>query len=288
MNQNLKLRILTAAIGVPLILAFLTSLGVEGVAIFSWIVSTGLVFEFSKMFFHLEDAKSKTWILIAFNTVVHALNFWLATGIHSALLGLFPVYGFFILFLFMVPKLLHYGGAVALNSERGIKTLHLHVQELMALCFGWVYCGWFPLLMVSIRTLSFGKHWLILTLIIVWASDTFAYFAGKFCGKHLLYETVSPKKTWEGLIGGELGAVLTAVIYAHFFLPAEGPYEIAVIALALSSASAVGDLCESLIKRAVNIKDSGTILPGHGGFLDRFDGVLFAVPLMYLILKVIS
>ena len=187
----------------------------------------------------------------------------------------------------MVPKLLNYGGAAALNTDSGVQLLGKHVNELMAMVFGFIYCGWFPLLMVNIRQAPQGKHWLLLTLIVVWASDTLAYFAGKFFGKKLLYQTVSPKKTWEGATGGTLGAVLLAVIYAHFFLSTESVVGVAVIALTVSVAAAIGDLCESLIKRASNVKDSGSILPGHGGFLDRFDGVIFALPVMYAFLWLI-
>lgn len=280
MNQNLKLRIITALIGVPVILSLLLFLGIEGVAIFAWVISTGMLFEFSKMFLSLPDAKTKTAVLLIFNTFVHALNYWLGIGISAAFLGLAPAFLLFILFLFMVPKLFNYGGVEALNSEEGIKTLSRHVNEMMALSFGFIYCGWFPLLMVNIRQAPQGRHWLLLTLIIVWSSDTFAYFAGKAFGKTKLYPMVSPKKTWEGAIGGTLGAVILAVAYAKFFGLSDSMLEIGAIALTVSVAAALGDLCESLIKRAANVKDSGSILPGHGGVLDRFDGVIFALPVM--------
>jgi phosphatidate cytidylyltransferase len=288
MNQNLKLRILTALIGVPIILSLLLWMGVEGVAIFAIVISTGMLFEFSNMFFKLADAKAKTALLLISNLAVHGLSYWSSVGLPYGFLGLLPTFLFFVCFLFMVPKLLNYGGAAALNTEAGIKTLGQHMNELMAMVFGFVYCGWFSLLMVKIRQSENGKHWLILTLLIVWSSDTFAYFAGKFFGKHLLSQTVSPKKTWEGAIGGTLGAMSVAMIYAHFFITDTGIASIAVIALTVSVAAAIGDLCESMIKRAANVKDSGTILPGHGGFLDRFDGVVFALPVMAAVLWVIS
>ena len=142
--------------------------------------------------------------------------------------------------------------------------------------------------MVSVRSFAYGQHWLIFTLIVVWSGDTFAYFAGKFFGKHLLYETVSPKKTWEGAIGGTLGAFIAAGSYAYFFLPHNHLILVAVMILTISIAEALGDLCESLLKRASNVKDSGSILPGHGGFLDRFDGVVFALPVSYALLSLFS
>ncbi len=284
MNQNLKLRIITAVIGVPIILLCLIGLGIEGVAFFSWIISMGMLYEFCQMFFKLEDAKRKTFIALMVGTFVHAFNYVFNSQMSASLLGLAPVYGFFLLFLFMVPSLFNYQSKEALSTEAGIDRLNTHLHELMALCFGMVYCVWFPLLLVSIREINNGKHWVIFCLLIVWSSDTFAYFAGKFFGKHRLYETISPKKTWEGAIGGSLGAVLVAGVYAHFFIPHPSLEVILVIILTVSGASILGDLCESLIKRACRVKDSGTILPGHGGFLDRFDGVLFALPTLYALL----
>lgn len=284
MNQNLKLRVITALIGVPVILVLLTSLGVEGVAFFSWVVSMGMMYEFCKMFFSMPDASTKTLLMLVINTLIHFSNYWLTVGVSSTFLGLAPMFFLSIIFLFMVPKLLNYGGSSSLNSEEGIQKLSKHFHELMAACFGLVYACWLPLLMVSIRQSNQGLYWLMLTMLIVWSSDTFAYFAGKYFGKSLLYETVSPKKTWAGAVGGSLGALLVALLFTHFYIPEVAVVEICVMSLTISVASILGDLCESLMKRAVNVKDSGSILPGHGGFLDRFDGVVFALPVMYAFL----
>ena len=281
MNQNLKLRIITALIGVPIILLCLIGLGIEGVAFFSWVISMGMLFEFCQMFFKLEDSRRKTFIALIAATFIHAFNYVFNSQMSSSLLGLLPVYGFFILFLFMVPPLFNYQSKAALDTEAGIELLHKHFNELMALCFGMVYCVWFPLLLVAIREMTNGKHWVIFCLLIVWASDTFAYFAGKLFGKHFLYPTISPKKTWEGAIGGAIGALGVAGSYAHYFIPGPSLSVLFVIILTVNAASILGDLCESMIKRASRVKDSGSILPGHGGFLDRFDGVLFALPTLY-------
>ena len=288
MNQNLKLRIITALIGAPIVLVLLTSMGVEGVALLSWIISMGMLYEFSKLFFSLPDATTKTLILLGINSLIHFFNYWLMVGVSSAFLGIMPMFLLSIVFLFMVPKLLNYGGFAAINSEEGLQKVSKHFSELMAACFGLVYACWLPLLMVSIRQSSQGKYWLIFTMLVVWSNDTFAYFTGKFCGKKLLYETVSPKKTWEGALGGSLGALLISVLFTHFFLKSESLVEVCVMSLTISVASILGDLCESLMKRAANVKDSGSILPGHGGFLDRFDGVVFALPVMYAFLWLLS
>jgi phosphatidate cytidylyltransferase len=285
MNQNLKLRILTALVGIPVILFLLLGLGIEGVAFLSWVISMGMMYEFCRMFFKLKDARSKTLLALVATSLIHAFNYVISVGLSSAFLGLAPLLVFFTFFLFMVPSVLNYGGKDALNSPEGIAALREHVNELMALCFGFVYCVWFPMLMVTIRDFGSGKHWLMLCLLVIWSSDSFAYFAGRFFGKRRLYEVVSPKKTWEGAFGGALGALLVAGTYAKIYLPFESPIYIGVMILTLSAAGVVGDLAESLLKRAADQKDSGSILPGHGGFLDRFDGVVFALPVIYGFLR---
>ncbi len=285
MNQNLKLRVMTALVGVPVILGLLLFGGVEGVAFFAWVISMGMFYEYCRMFFSLDDAKLKTGIALAVCTLAHLCNYLLTAGMVASLMGLAPVFCFFLLFLFQVPRLLNYGGKDALNRPEGIAILQKHVQELMALCFGMVYCVWFPMLMVNLRGFASGKHWLIFTLLVVWSGDSFAYFSGKFFGKHLLYETVSPKKTWEGAFGGAFGALIVAGSYAYAFLPHSHLLLAGVMILTICVAEALGDLCESLLKRASNVKDSGSILPGHGGFLDRFDGVVFALPVAYALLS---
>lgn len=117
--------------------------------------------------------------------------------------------------------------------------------------------------------------WVLLSMLLAWMGDTGGYFAGRAFGKHKLYEKVSPKKTIEGSIGGLAGSVAGAVI-AHFWflpeLPLVGGVVLAIVAGGLGQA---GDLCESLIKRSTGVKDSGNILPGHGGILDRIDALMF-------------
>ena len=121
--------------------------------------------------------------------------------------------------------------------------------------------------------------------IFTWINDTGAYCVGVTLGKHRLFERISPKKSWEGSIGGAIFCIIAAVILAHFF-PILNSWEWIGFALVVVVFGTWGDLCESLIKRHWSIKDSGKILPGHGGMLDRFDSTLLAVPavLVYLLL----
>jgi len=127
-----------------------------------------------------------------------------------------------------------------------------------------------------------GRHALMMLFLTVWLGDTLAYFVGKSIGKHKLHPIVSPKKTWEGAFGGALGSIGGVFLTAHLFdltIPV-------ALAIGLGTAVAIteqfGDLCESLFKRSMGVKDSGSLIPGHGGVLDRLDGLVFAAPVVYL------
>ena len=128
-----------------------------------------------------------------------------------------------------------------------------------------------------------GHRWLLTALAIVWAADTGAYFTGRKLGKHKLAPLVSPNKTIEGVIGGLVAGIVVGVVFSLFAgaQPAQLPW-VALVALAAVLFSVVGDLFESLLKRHVGVKDSGHLIPGHGGILDRLDGVLAALPVFAL------
>jgi len=119
----------------------------------------------------------------------------------------------------------------------------------------------------------------------VWTNDTMAYVCGRLFGKHKLYPSVSPNKTIEGFVGGVLFSGLALSIFAYFNDALT--WQISVLGLLIGVSSTLGDLFESFLKRHFGVKDSGNILPGHGGILDRFDGVLFAAPISYLYLQLI-
>jgi phosphatidate cytidylyltransferase len=121
--------------------------------------------------------------------------------------------------------------------------------------------------------------------LILWASDTGAYFAGTKFGKTKLFERVSPKKSWEGFLGGAFSAIGVAFIITRYFHVIED-WKWLVIAGIIIIAGTYGDLIESLFKRSIEIKDSGRGLPGHGGFMDRFDGLLLSAPFITAFLKI--
>jgi phosphatidate cytidylyltransferase len=123
------------------------------------------------------------------------------------------------------------------------------------------------------------------SLLILWASDTGAYFAGTFFGKRKLFERISPKKSWEGFFGGALLALLFAYgLSQAFHAPSVMPWIIVGVIIIIGGT--FGDLVESLLKRSIEIKDSGSILPGHGGFLDRFDGLLISAPFIVAYMEI--
>lgn len=134
--------------------------------------------------------------------------------------------------------------------------------------------------------LNEAQHTMIAILCIIWASDSFAYLAGKSFGKHKLFPSVSPKKTIEGFIGGFVGALITAIFFSIYSQKTALVW--IILAIVLVVAGTIGDLVESKFKRAGGKKDSGTILPGHGGLLDRLDSLIFASPFAYLTLQLIE
>jgi phosphatidate cytidylyltransferase len=123
-------------------------------------------------------------------------------------------------------------------------------------------------------------------LFILWASDTGAYFSGRAFGKHKLFVRVSPKKTWEGSIGGSLLAILVSYLISLFFKDLQ-IWQWVCTAVIIAVAGTYGDLVESLFKRSIQIKDSGNAIPGHGGFLDRFDSLLLAAPFIVAFVRLV-
>lgn len=133
---------------------------------------------------------------------------------------------------------------------------------------------------------AYNFHFPLSFLLLLWASDTGAYLFGVKFGKTRLFERHSPKKSWEGFLGGMFTSVLVSYLISLFFTEVS-PLIFAGMAVLVVSFGTLGDLVESMLKRSLNVKDSGNILPGHGGFLDRFDGLLLAAPVVYAYLYLI-
>jgi phosphatidate cytidylyltransferase len=152
---------------------------------------------------------------------------------------------------------------------------------------GFLYLGWIGAYLISLRNLPEGIWWVLTVLPTVWLADSGAYFVGKSFGRHQMSRRISPKKTWEGYLGGIFAGTLGGALLPFLWLALAGttlsitPLKGAAVGLTLSVLTVLGDLGESMIKRQVGMKDSGKLLPGHGGVFDRIDSWLWAGVLGY-------
>ena len=161
------------------------------------------------------------------------------------------------------------------------QTLSECIPALAVTLFGICYVAWLFNHLTFLRALPHGRSFIFYLLLIVWSGDTGAYYSGSYFGKHKLAPVISPKKTVEGAVGGTAASILASIIAKLTFLPLLSYPHALVLALLMAVIAQSGDLCESMLKRSANVKDSGAILPGHGGILDRVDGVMFAAPVLY-------
>jgi phosphatidate cytidylyltransferase len=155
------------------------------------------------------------------------------------------------------------------------------LKDAAIIAFGVCYVGFTLSTVASTRLLPDGERFVLFLALVTWAGDTGAYYAGTLWGKHLLAPSVSPKKTVEGAVGGVALAVGAALSAHAWFVPRLSLSDTLVLGLFLAGSGLLGDLWESAIKRRVGVKDSGSILPGHGGMLDRLDSLLFTAPTFY-------
>jgi len=153
---------------------------------------------------------------------------------------------------------------------------------------GAVYPGLLLGALVPLRGMPHGEWWIVLTLTVTWLNDSFAYFAGRAFGRRKLYERISPSKTWEGALGGAAGSIAGALIVREIWLPALPSWGAAFIGAGAAVLGPLGDLSESMLKRAFGAKDSGRLLPGHGGLLDRIDALLFNAPFVLFCARLLT
>lgn len=163
-----------------------------------------------------------------------------------------------------------------------------YIANVATTLLGMVYCGWFPLHLIFLRDLSCPKYdsglgFVVLMFTAILLTDVGCYYVGTKLGKHKLAPVISPNKTIEGSIGGMFFAILGAVVIGLFI---DLPWYMSAIAGVICTVFAqIGDLCESMLKRDAGVKDSGSSLPGHGGFLDRTDSFILTIPIMYYFCK---
>ncbi len=176
------------------------------------------------------------------------------------------------------------------------------IFHLSGTVFGVIYVGWlfshFILLSQMPRVLEpityknifgieirLGTSLAMLPFVLTWTNDSAAFFIGRKFGKRKFFPAISPKKTWEGVIGGGFAAILAAFIYHYLYASYLSWFDCVALGIVVGIIAPTGDLVESMIKRDVKLKDASAIIPGHGGFLDRFDSLLFTAPIIYYYLR---
>jgi phosphatidate cytidylyltransferase len=286
MAGELAKRVAVAAIGIPFAI-FIIYIGGWPLAILLALIAALGAFEFIRIA-RLKDVFPQPVV-----TVAGALAFVLVAAMFSYPLALVAMW-------WLTTALVVIAAAVVIWT-RGVAGRPL--ASAAATVFGALLTGGTVSYAILLRNLlhsypspldtpAAGLAVVAFPLAVTWLNDTFAYFGGKTFGKHKLIPRISPGKTVEGTIAGLAGSIITTILYTKFVfvdwlgLPFGVGYAI-LAAVALSAAAVIGDLAESLIKREAGVKDSGALLPGHGGVLDRFDALYFTLPTAYFLLVAI-
>lgn len=262
-NRNLLLRVLSAVVLVPPLLWAVFYHRPEPLAAVILLATLIAQAEFYRMALH----DSPSW--------VRTVGLLLGLAIASALLwghGSVPV-------SILLATTVIICAVVQLVICKDVATTASHTGLMV---FGIFYVAVLLSCAAALKFLPQGGLWVLLLMSLVWLSDTGAYFVGRALGKHRLSPLISPGKSWEGAIGGVLGALVAVAVAKLCCLPQLSWVDVALLAIPGSILGQVGDLVESMFKRGFGVKDSGKILPGHGGLLDRIDGLLFAAPYVYL------
>lgn len=168
-------------------------------------------------------------------------------------------------------------------------------NPLQSLAYSVLGQAYIALPFALLNNIAFSGNWgtgyeyifVLAIFIFIWVNDSFAYLTGMAFGKHRLFERISPKKSWEGFIGGAAVSIASSLIFAHFYPSLSVPAWMGLAAVTVAFGT-WGDLFESLIKRTLGVKDSGNMIPGHGGILDRFDSTILAIPAVVVYLLLIS
>ena len=262
-NRNLVLRVISAAVLAPPVVLLIFWRRPEGTALLVHLACALALVEFYGI--TLKDRPA--WLRglgVLLGVGVSATMVWAPKPelLNAALVGSMLVLA--------LAQLVHLGDSRTAGSS------------LALLVMGLLYV---PLLLTPLALLKKfpdGASWIVLVLTITWFADTGAYFAGRALGRHKLYPAVSPGKTVEGAVGGLLASFGAAALAKAWYLPSLSWLDAAAISLPASALGQAGDLVESMLKRAYQVKDSGRLIPGHGGLLDRIDALLFCAPYVYL------
>ena len=265
----MKTRVISALIAVLLMGAVYYFWRIEGLLIICSLAIAGGIYEYSRL--TLVPKKAPLHLRIAFFVFTLAI-FLITLWVEPLIVAAIAIGAVFFL-------------TMCLLVVESVEDLPQAFEFQSLGILGMLYCGLFPGLGLRILRFESGSTWFLGLLAIVFSGDTFAYLTGRAFGKNKLLEPVSPKKTIEGAIGGLVGSAVAGAVLGGFFLPDISIVSLILVALVTGAFAQVGDLFESLIKRVADVKDSGSIMPGHGGVLDRLDGVFFAAPVYYVLVR---
>ncbi len=261
-NKNLALRLGTAAVLLPAVLWLLGKGGYFSAFLMAWASAT-VTAEYYLI--TMKRLSPVGFIGIAVAAALPLFPAWKPE--HAGDLALWSVAGFFMV-------------AWAWNLMRD--PLPDGPGRAAHLVTGLVYGGTGLTALSGLRLHDQGLEWVVCALVITWMNDTCAYFSGRFLGKRKLYPLVSPNKTWEGFFGGMAGSIGGLFITRIVFFPGLTVLDCLAVGAAGGVLGPVGDLVESMLKRAYNVKDSGKVIPGHGGLLDRIDALIFNAPMVFV------
>jgi phosphatidate cytidylyltransferase len=265
--SNLAARLLTAVVLIPVLVVAIVWSNPIGVWVIVYLATLLGLREFYNMTLAKEPVSERAFAVVA-GMAFAAVEYWFDSSPHVLLAALVGItLGAFLFYLFRYREMDTVAGRVA-QMVTGV----LYVALLLT----------FVALLK--KRGSDGGAWIFITLTCTWFSDTGAYFAGRFIGPawpKKLYESVSPKKTVIGGIGGLVASFGALALAKLWYLPSLTWADCALVAIPANALGQMGDLCESMLKRSVGVKDSGALLPGHGGMLDRIDALLFTAPYVY-------
>lgn len=273
-QTDLKRRVLTGVLGGGLLILLLFVGGWFGSLILTLVIALSMIYEFSNMVLTLPDQQEKRYVLLLLTWLIVLCSAFLPKAEFELLLFSF----IFLFSYFMVTS----------KRYADLPDFSVHFRELMAVIFGLVYLAFFPTYLPKIHESVNGIKWVIVFLIINWLGDSAAYFVGKRYGRRKLFPLISPKKTYEGAFGGLGCSVFGVLLFKLIFFSELSWFGALLTPILVSLAAQLGDFLESFVKRAFERKDSGSILPGHGGFLDRFDGFVISLPIMYACVKLLG
>lgn len=264
-----RVRVISALVAATSLFAIIKYSGYIGIAITSFFISLLALMEYGRMTMvgpRYKVARQYFVVLglLAFVASIERNDWILHSFVLSALL-------IFVLFLL-----------IARDVTAPLEEL---VNKAGLCLLGILYAGVCPVYIALLAKLSGRLEWFIFTFFVIFTGDTVAYFVGRKYGKSTLFTRISPNKSIEGAIGSLFGSVIVGLSIRAFLLPQTDIFLMLALCVLTSVVAQLGDLCESLIKRSFHTKDSGNIMPGHGGLLDRVDGILFGAPLVYIYAK---